>query len=76
MAKHLLSVCRTIVHPLGTVVKNEAVTIELRNGLLDFVIDFPKVPTIALNSTLTSICSACALTFRQCLIDDGLFILS
>ena len=41
-----------------------------------YVTDFPKAPTIALDSTLTSICSAYALTLRQRLIDDGHFILS
>ena len=40
------------------------------------VTEFPKAPAVALDLTLTSICSAYALTLRQRLIDDGHFILS
>ncbi|KAJ3559455.1 hypothetical protein NM688_g327 [Phlebia brevispora] len=36
-AKLRVPVHRTVVHPLGTVAKNEAVTVELRDALLDFL---------------------------------------
>ena len=52
------------------------VLVEFNPTRLLSVTDFPKAPTIALDSTLTSICSAYALTLRQRLIDDGHFILS
>ncbi|KAJ3535139.1 hypothetical protein NM688_g7020 [Phlebia brevispora] len=36
-AKLRVPVHKTVVHPLGTVAKNEAVTVELRDALLDFL---------------------------------------
>ncbi|KAF7797543.1 hypothetical protein EIP86_008743 [Pleurotus ostreatoroseus] len=36
-AKMRVEVHRTVVHPLGTVAKNEAITVELRDALLDFL---------------------------------------